>query len=271
MNFSLRSLIAIVLLIAFALMTLNGYLAAGRIARQIHPLRYQIGMLERELGENDSKRRQILLHALEERESFHAIYEEVLAQYPTIRDRNHQMVPRPVDIFSIKRMPAPGMLPSNFIIEYKLVVPVERPVWVRFGVHTVIPETPNSTFFDQHMDWRQSPSLTNSKLFEQQILPGEHLLTIREDDHPGRREISIALDGKLIFETQYSDAASNPIRNYNSGISQSDFPRQKPLPHLLTSPISTNTPNFSTTKEAYTIWLSDDSDQLKSSGGNRHE
>lgn len=263
MKFSLRTLIAVVFIAAFALMALNGYYSVVRTERQIEPLKYEISILNKELGTSHSEQRQILLNALEDRDSLHAVYEEVLANYPIIRDRNHQMVARSADTFSIKRMPAPGMLPTNFVIEYKMIVPATRPVWVRFGTHASAKQIKDGISFDRSYDWLQSSILSNSGPFERQIPSGEHVLTIREHDHRERREISITLDGEPIFSTHYSDAASDPTRDHHRLPSQDDYSREQSLPHLFTSTILTNAPKFASTSVSYSIWLSDTPDHLR--------
>jgi hypothetical protein len=210
---------------------------------------------------------QAILHTEDELAPLAAMRERSLQQFEKLRDKYSTMEPRKPDVLSLRGVPSLAKDRDPAPVLFRLLVPAERPVWLKCGVHPAKRSHHTSRNSDQEQDLlRQSP-FSLSGPFEMQLPPGDHTLRISVGSaDEGALPLEIALDETVLLRTSFvSPQVSGAGYSYNSASSQLDFGPSQPLPWLLTAIMDLQGSSVlfnrhpSTTEEthALSLWLSD--------------
>lgn len=264
MRFSLRSLFLLVTLLAGSLLAVSGYDGVARDRSRVEELNNEIEDLSQALLISDPQRHLALVHSLEEFDSLHAIREQMVTNAGAVRERYSGLEKRHAETLSLRRIPVLEVDPSCTRLEFKLIAPATRPVWLKFAVHSADTQPSNGPSNDQSDVWMKTSPLENSGPFEFKLLPGEQLLSLCEKRlEDGRRLISLKMGQQPLLETNYLQESTGHSTSSISAPNQLDFEANQDLPWLLTFDIETNSTNQSRSNPfAYSIWLSDQPSQF---------
>ena len=256
MTFSIRDLLALIFLFALALLAWRSAEETGRARARARQLDGEIKSLELQLRLDQPALHQEILHTADEQASLAALGERSLKQFETLREKYSALVPREQDVLSLRGVPSLAKDPSPAPVLFRLLVPTQRPVWLKYGVHPAKQSQHTSRNTDKEQDLLRQTPFTLSGPFEMQLPPGDHTLQISVGAaHEGALPIVIALGDTVLLRTSYMSAqVSGAGYSYSSATSQLDFAPSQPLPWLLTASMNLRESATDET-HAISLWL----------------
>lgn len=273
MTFSLRTLMALVLLAALGMLAWRAADEARRQTRRAAELHGEIKSLEATLRLDQPALHQAMLHTLDEFESLHALRERSLAHFDTLRQKYSTLETRGPDVLSLRSVPALATGGDPTPVVYRLVVPRQRSVWLKFGVHPQQQDRHSSRTPDDATDLLTQSPFEPSGPFEVQLPPGDQTLSIAVGSvQEGCLPIVFQLNERTLLKTTFVSAdVSGAGWGRISATSQLDFDRQQQLPWLMTASMNLNAASVSRRQttlapgmtHAFSIWLSDRSSNFK--------
>ena len=149
-------------------------------------------------------------------------------------------------------------------ISFRMLVPPQRTVWLKYGVHPTKRNTQSGRGSEQESDLLTESPFEDNGPFEMRLPAGDQILTIMMDAaEDGSLPFTITLDDTVLLSSAYvvpevSGAGWSSI----SGAIQIDFDLQRPLPCLMTINMSLRDPESGprlSKPYGFSMWLSDHS------------
>jgi hypothetical protein len=145
-----------------------------------------------------------------------------------------------------------------------MLVPTERPVWLKFGVHPAEEHRHASRTSDDERDLLTQSPFEPSGPFELRLTPGDQTLSIAVGSaRDGSLPIVIHLNERALLKASFVSADVNGAGwGHTSATSQVDFGSEQQLPWLMTASMNLRSSPSGMT-HAFSIWLSDRSSNFK--------
>ncbi|MEO1524466.1 MAG: hypothetical protein AAFX06_03480 [Planctomycetota bacterium] len=262
MKFSVRSLLALLLLCGFAFPI---WIEAQRLSEaELEQLNLkkdlQVALDELEsFGPWPEDRK----HLAEEYDSIAALTKIAEDRREEIRQKYSQLEPREPDVFSIRGIPSwrpdsKSSAPVGFVMQ----VPESRDVWLKLAWTKNDGSGNQGRLLDQLSEPPTKTGFTNEGLYQQKLQPGKRTLRYEQlKTEDSALVFEIWLDETRLFQSQFMDSNSKS-KGWSSlsGRSQSDFRPKQPLPWLFSSRVEwepTPGEGFIESELRPTIWLSD--------------
>lgn len=268
MKFSIRTLLAFTFLVALALLTWRTFEDARRDEARAQRLQAEIKLLEARGRLDQPGLDQAILHTRDEFESLKEMREHSLAHFDLLRDKYSGIEPRGAGVLSIRGLPSMQVGDRTAPIVFRMLIPDERPVWLKFGVHMVKPNVTASRGSDAEDDLITKSPFEASGPFEQRLPPGDQMLKIVSGAATdGALPIEITLNDKVLLRTSFvADDVTGSGSGHISVPSQFDVGPRQDLPWLLTVDLTHRTQTSggdSPDTHAFSVWLSDRSSNFK--------
>jgi hypothetical protein len=258
MTFSLRDLLALVFLAALGLLAWRSGDDARREKLRLAQLQDKIKALEAEVRWDQPALHQAILHTHEEFQPLGAMRERSLAHFDVLREKYSVMEPREANVLSLRGVPSLPPDSGSAPVLYRLLVPPERDVWLKFAVHVAEKSGQQSKTLDEARDLLSESSLGASGPFEVPLPPGEHWLRIVTGPaREGALPVLISLDETVLLRKSFISAdVRGTSSSYTSALTQFDVHPRDDLPRLLTAKMGLEQ---GSTEPAYafSVWLSD--------------
>ena len=261
MRFSIRSLLAILLLCAISFPLVSGIADLRRDEEIQMQLRVEIEALRERMALDDPQRQRIKQHQRDELTSIRTMREQAERQFETLQQKYGGIDVRGPDVLSLRTVPQLRRDKTQPPVVFRIHVPTDRDVWLKYAV---IPAEGVSRSPDQ-LDQRQDPPVGSGFVhpghYEVKLEPGEHLLAVETGPVRGKvLPASVRLDDKPLLETEFSgDGIPSTGAYHISGTKQLDFPPPRRLPWLLKIKVDLRLDDDSRRDASFDgcLWLSD--------------
>ena len=254
MRFSIRSLLALTLLVALAALAWKNLVELRRMEAQIEVVRassqaaqdrievqfYSPGYQQRKLEQDD-----IAAMALKASRQFRQLEEK----YGTLESVDE-------NTFSFRTLPS-LQISEGQDVKLRLFIPAHRPVWLKCVV--TANETARRAPGDDQL-LRTSP-FTKTGPFEWRLPLGMHDLTISyRHAVDGKMPFKLQLDHDVLLETEYVDPdVRHASLSWPNAQQASHTPPDKKLPGLMRAAISLS---LNRRAEHFVVWLADSSSEF---------
>jgi hypothetical protein len=258
MTFSLRDLLALFVLLALALLGWRTWQQTRLEKARLAELRDEIKQLEIQVRLDNPALHQAMLNTLDEHQPLAGMRQRSLGQFERLRTKYGGLEPRGADVLSLRGLPSLPEGDEPAPVLYRLWVPEDRPVWLKFGVHEMDPSHHRSRSSDDEQDLLDRSPFTLSGPFEMRLPPGDQTLRIAIGAaRGGELPVSIALDDTVLLRSTFaSEGVSGASYGYTTAASQVDFPANQKPPWLLTASMQLRNTSAGKT-QACSVWLSD--------------
>jgi hypothetical protein len=262
MRFSIRALLALMVLVSLGMLVWRASEDARRDTERVLQLRVEINSLKARFRPDQPALHKAILHEQEEFEPIHAMRERSLEHFDRLRQKYSTLDPKGADVFSIRGIPSLQNDPEPAPVIFRLFVPEKRTVWLKFGVHMAKQSVHSTRAPDDVHDLLTDSPFSKSGPFEMQLPPGDQMLKIALGHiAEGSLPVVMTLDDKVLLRSSFVSAeVTGTSSSYISAPSQIDFDPQRQLPSLLGGSMNLRT-NASGNKPADTyafwVWLSD--------------
>lgn len=268
MTFSLRELLAAVLLCALGLLAWRTWEGAKREHMRLAQVHNEIKSLEASLRLDQPALHRAILHEHDEFNPLSAMRKRSLARFEELRHKYSALEQRGGDVFSIRGLPSLSLGAGPAPIVLRFCVPQEHPVWLKFGVHRAQRSVHSSRSPDDDRGLLSESPFQASGPFEMRLPPGEQTLTITTAAaRNGSMPLRIALDHRVLLRSSFIAAGIAGAGSSQISVpEQLDFGPQQKLPWLLTTHI--NLSNIKVQEVyAFSMWLSDRASQFQAFPG----
>lgn len=268
MRFSIKTLLAITFLIALALLAWRTIEDARRDRARLELVKAEVKQLEARVRLDDPELHQVILCTIDEVQPLHVMRERAIAHFDMLREKYSSIEPRGPEVLSIRGLPSMQVDNESSPTVFRMIVPEERGIWLKFGVHQVERNMNSSRSSDQEDDLLSDSPFDDSGPFEIKLSPGDQTLSVAAGPaKDGLLPIEIRLDEALLLRTTFhSPDVSGTGSSHISAPSQIDFDARRELPWLLSSSMGTRssaTDNERGLTYAFSMWLSDRSSDFK--------
>jgi hypothetical protein len=256
MTFSLRDLLALFVLLALALLGWRTSQQARQEKARLVELRKEIEKLEVCMRLDRPDLHQAMLNTLDEMQPLAEMRQRALAQLDLLRSRYGGLEPRGADVLSLRGLPSlpEGEEPAPIL--FRLLVPEQRPLWLKFGVHAAQQFRHSSRNPEDERELLPRSPFTISGPFEMRLPSGDQTLRITIGTaRDGELPVTISLnDGVLLRTTFVSAGTSGTGYSHISAGSQLDYRASQKPPWLLTA-IMDQREQPSGNTHAFSVWL----------------
>ncbi len=261
MKFSIRTLLALVAVAAFAMVALRSYRKAITEQNRSVQLELAIESLEQQqvvqVDYRETKLAQDDLNASlqDNRDLCEQAIKVLVERYGLIK-------PVDAETLSIRRSPAIRADTSHAPILFKLFVPEDRPIWLKFGLHPQSTSAPSDRVAGSEDVLLGESAFNPSGPFELKLPPGEHEVAfLMEGPENAFGRFQVRLNSEVLAQPTVI-AGSDVRRSGHMSISadqQVDFAPNRTLPRLVTFQLRQyETKDSESTKEFnLSVWLSD--------------
>ena len=261
MRLSIRGLFGLTFLVALGLLVWKTGLETRRDELRMQVLKEEIELSQQGLRLDSPALHQAILRAEDEFDSMAALRERSESHFESLREKYSTMEARGANVLSLRGVPSLKTGAGPAPIVFRLLVPTERPVWLKFGVHTIQPSQFSRSVFPEEDLVSQSP-FEASGPFEVRLASGDHKLTITIGTATnGALPVTLKLDDGILLQTDYVSATvSGTSSSHVSGISQIDVRPKRALPWLITAHLDDDNPPAP--KYGFSIALSEQSSEF---------
>ncbi|QDV47767.1 hypothetical protein Enr13x_76790 [Stieleria neptunia] len=261
MRFSIRSLLAIMLLCGISFPLVSGIRDLRRDEAMRSQLRREIETLRERLALDDPQRQRIKQHQRDELTSVRAIRERAERQFETIQQKYGGIEVRGTDVLSLRTVPQLRRDRTQPPVVFRVRVPTERDVWLKYAVIPAEGVSRSPDQLDQRHDPPADSGFAHPGHYERKLEPGEHLLAVQTGPVRGKvLPVAIRLGDKPLLDTEFSgDGIPSTGAYHISGRKQIDYPPQRRLPWLLSVKVKLRLEDDSRRDAAFDgcLWLSD--------------
>ena len=261
MQFSIRSLLAILLLCGILFPLVMGLGQVRRDEAMLRQLANEIDLHRQRLALNDPQRKLIKQHQQEEYASLRSLRDAAETHFVSVQEKYGKIEPRGPNVLSLRTVPQLSLDAAPSPVVFRLLVPKERQVWLKYAV---IQRTNRNGTPEKHDQIDQPPIDTgfdHNGLYEVRLRPGERILAIQSGPVVANvLPIAMRLDEKDLLSTRFSDDGVPSTGSFHvSGRKQIDFEERRQLPWLLNVNVTIKSEGGSREEAPYAgcFWLSD--------------
>lgn len=235
MRFSIRSLLAIMLLCGIVFPLLLGLSQVRREEAMRAQLHNEIQLLRERLALDDPKRKLVKQRQREEYESLRALRDTAEQHFTSIQEKYGKIEARGSDTVSLRTIPQLSLHGGIEPTVFRLRVPADRDVWLKYAVVTRKVKDYVSDELDQLDQPPTNTGFQHNGLYEVRLSPGERILEVHTEPVTGHDlPIAIRLDDAALLNTRFSGDGVPTNGSYHiSGRKQIDFDAKRELPWLL--------------------------------------
>lgn len=136
MTFSIRDLLALMLLIALGLLAWRTWDDARREKGRLAQVHNEIRSLKAHLRSDQPALHQAILHTRDELKSLDAMRAASLKHFEVLRKKYSTLAPQGDSVFSLRGLPSLATGAGLAPVLFRMWVPGKRPVWLKFGIHS---------------------------------------------------------------------------------------------------------------------------------------
>jgi hypothetical protein len=264
MRFSIRELLCVAVLAALGMLAYRNHQEAEQAQVKLTLLQNEIQALEASLRQDNPALHQAILRSMDESKSLQDARQRAIDHFALIRQKYSGIEPRGADVLSLSGVPMlpPGNGPAP--ISFRMRVPEQRAIWLKYGVHPTKRNTQSGRGPEQESDLLTQSPFEDSGPFEMSLPPGDQILVVTmgaaED---GSLPLAITLDDQLLLRSTFvAPEVTGAGWSSISGRQQIDFDLNRALPSLMTvnmSLRSDKTADTATKQCGFSMWLSDHS------------
>jgi hypothetical protein len=262
LRFSIRAMLALMFLVSLGMLVWRASEDARRSVARLAQLQSEIKFVEARLRLDQPVLHQAILHTHEEFQPFDAMRQRSIEHFDLLRRKYSSMEPKGTDVFSLREIPSLQTDTRPAPVIFRLLVPEQRTVWLKFGVHLVEQSVHSSTDKLDGRDLLTDSPFNVSGPFETRLQPGDHTLTVAVGlAAEGSLPVVITLDDEVLLRSSFVSAeVTGTSSSRISAPSQLDFGPQRNLPSLLSTHMNLRTPasgKAPAKTHGFSMWLSD--------------
>jgi hypothetical protein len=258
MTYSTRDLLALISLVALGLLPWRIWTKTRQEKARVAQLQSEVSSLEAIVRLDHPTLHQAILHTQDEFRPLGAMRERSLEQFDVLRQKYSTLEPHGVDVLSIRGIPSLSTDSESAPIIFRLYVPVERPVWFMFGVHSAQQSVNTSRSPDDEHQFVSVSPFTVSGPLEMQLPPGDQTLKIITGAaQNGSLPLLLSLNERVLLRSSFVAAGISGFSSSHISVPfQLDFGPNQKLPWLLTANMHVPEPEKQEAF-AFSLWLSD--------------
>jgi hypothetical protein len=248
----------LVFLAALAMLAWRTADGIRQVQERIAALRSEASALHAVFRGDDPALRRAIIHERDDVPPLEAMRDRALARFDELRTRYGAIEARGGDVVSIRTVPAIADGPGPAPVIFRLVVPPDRPVWLKFGTHLAGTTVEPPQRLDEGAGLRSDTPLAASGPYEARLSAGDHTLTIAVGTAAeGSLPLAISLgDGFLLQSSFDSPGVSGVSSSHTSPVDQYDIRPPAELPWLMTGRLN-HRDSKAEQVPAFSLWLSD--------------
>lgn len=239
MAFSLRSLLALISVVALGFSTWRSVKIAQHEKNRLTTILSEIESAKSELNKTEVQNawlhldKPMLQQAIQDEfAAIQSLREQSEAHLQWLRNKYASIVPRGPDVLSIRSLPTIG----NYVgrtIAYRIHVPQERVVWLKCGIEAKEfgwdsgQEPPASSRVLQKL-------LSEIGRYEQRLPPGEYVLSIASRKDVENHRIRVTLDSSVMIDSELQYPSSGAMGSSHTFMEQQHDYQDFLQPSLLT-------------------------------------
>ena len=261
MRFSLRSLLAIILLcaIAFPLIIQIGEVRVDEAKRL--QMGKEIQILRTQLALDDPARQRVHRHQDDQYASLHQLRDRAEQHFQSLQEKHGRIESRGPDVLSLRSIPQISTDQRQPPIVYRVLVPAQRDVWLKFTVLAGSSASRSSQQLDRPTEPPIDSGFQHVGPYELRLQPGDQRLRIEtgpviENTLP----IAVYVNDDLLLSTSFSgDGVPSNGMFRISGTTQIDYGANAQLPWLMNFDVKLQRDNDANRDVAFDgcLWLSD--------------
>lgn len=264
MRFSIRALLALTFLAVLVMLVWRTARETTRNQEHLTRLQKEIKDLELNVRLNEPALHQAILRSRHEFDSVRELRQRSIEHYESLRQKYSGIETPEAGVLAIRTIPSLQTGAVQPPITFRIWVPEDRAVWLKFGVHQADRSVQSSRESEKADDLLTNSPFEDSGPFELQMPPGDQMLEIgTEPAGEGAVPLTITLNDNVLLRSAFvSSEATGANASYISGRSQINFGKNQPLPWLLTGRM--NLGYYTSGEEpilthAFSLWLSNQS------------
>ena len=268
MKFSIRTLLAVIAVAALAMVAFQSHRRAIternrglQIAIAIETLEQQqtvqVDYRETKLAQDDLR-----ASLRDNRDRCEQAIQTLVQRYASIE-------PGDAETLSIRRYPTIRTETTQAPVSFKLLVPEDRPIWLKFGLHPQDTNAPSDGVEGSEDVLLAESIFDQAGPFELRLPPGEHLVAFAMEDQVNRfRQLQVLFNDQLL--AQLAVMVGNNVRRSGyqttGADQQADFDGNRTLPRLVTIDLSLRDESNSESIKRFKVsaWLSNHSSSFRS-------
>lgn len=263
LRFSIREMLALTFLAVLAMLVWRSWRDAQFDQARLETLRNEVASLEATARVDHPAVHQAMLNTRDEFEPLQAMRQRAVEHFDLLLRKYSTIDPPPADTLALRIIPTLQVGRDPAPVIYRLVVPTQRPVWLKIGVSVAQDKSGSSSAeLDEDRVWLHESPLSLSGPFELQLKPGDQRLKIYigsadESSMP----VQVMLNDQVLLDAVF--AASDPAHKsvvWASPKTQVNYGPHQPLEHFFSvhleglHPTSQAAPPV---KYELNLWLSD--------------
>jgi hypothetical protein len=206
MTFSIRNLLALVVVAALGIVAWRSHQDAQREQDRLTKLLTEIKSAEQRLSLDNPPLHQAMLITRDEYEAIRKLRKHCDANIELLREKYGSIEPRGPDVLSIRNLPSIRGDTGQTPVALRVYTPKERKVWIKYGVHNNMNSIPASPDFESGL-LRQSP-FDHVGPYEKRLSPGQHVLSMTIGDaSAGSLPFRITLDSRILIDSAFKSAS----------------------------------------------------------------
>ena len=267
MRFSIRELLCLAVLAALGMLAFRNFEEAIKEQVKLTEVQRIIKSLEGRLRKDDPALHQAIMHSMDENDSLQDARQRAIEHFDLIRQKYGTIEPRGADVVSLRGVPMLQTGNGPAPISFRMLIPPQRTVWLKYGVHPTKRNTQSGRGSEQESDLLTESPFEHDGPFEMRLPAGDQVLTIMMDAaEDGSLPFTITLDHTVLLRSAYvAPEVSGAGWSSIAGAMQIDFDLQRPLPCLMTINISLRDPESGprlSKSYGFSMWLSDHSSEF---------
>jgi hypothetical protein len=264
MRFSIRELLCLAVLAALGMLAYRNHQEAEQEQAKRALLQNEVQSLEARLRQENPALHQAILRSMDESQSLQDARQRAIDHFDLIRQKYSTIEPQGADVLSLRGVP---MLPAGngpAPIGFRMLVPEQRAIWLKYGVHPTKRNTQSGRGSEQESDLLTKSPFLDSGPFELRLPAGDQILAVTMDAaEDGSLPFTITLDDQILLRSAFvAPEVTGAGWSSLSGAIQIDFDLKRALPSLMTVNMSLRSDRSGDTAAkpcGFSMWLSDHS------------
>jgi hypothetical protein len=261
MQFSLRSLLAVLLLCGVLFPLVMGLQQVRRDEATRMQLANEIVMLRQSLAIDDPKRQRFDRHVQEEYDSLRRLRKTAELHFAGIQEKYGTILPRGPNVLSLRVVPQLSLDGTPSPLVFRVLVPERRQVWLKYAVilkqdQSVIPK-----WLDQLARPSVDTGFLHNGFYQVRLRPGQRDIVVRSGPVAASvLPIAVRLDDQALLKTRFeADGRLSLGASHLGGLRQIDYDPQRELPWLVSLKLDVNRKDGSYQNSEYEccLWLSE--------------
>ncbi|QEF96452.1 hypothetical protein Mal15_04800 [Stieleria maiorica] len=224
-------------------------------------LRLEAEALRQRLALDDPERQWVRQHQREEYASMGTVRKRAERQFERIQQKYGGIEVRGADVLSLRTVPQLSLGQSQPPVVYRLLVPTDREVWLKYAVVPAEGISRSPDKLDQLQTPVEASGFADPGPYQLRLAPGEQLLAVQTGPSNGRElPIAIRIDDKPLLDSSFrSEGVPSSGAHHISGLRQFDVLKSRRLPWLQSIQIKVTMEDETRQDAAHhgSLWLSD--------------